>query len=83
MKRNLCGLITCSIDMLNMPIQPVPLVHNSTDVWKRMWSVRRKVEQNIFWIPDRGDIDVFLDKWVPFDIPMMNDKSKSSLFGYK
>lgn len=36
--------------------------------------VRNDVEKYLFWILGRGDIDISLDKWLKYDIPIMIDR---------
>lgn len=32
------------------------------------------VEQHIYWIIGRGDIEIYLNKWLASDIPIMNER---------
>lgn len=52
----------------------VPLALNSTIIWKRMCHIRLKAEKHMQWIIGQGHVDVRLDKWLPFEVPVMDER---------
>lgn len=52
----------------------VALANNSTNFWKRMWSIINEVEPLQFWIVGKGDIDICLGSWLNVDFPILDAK---------